>query len=497
MGYDQHLFISYAHIDNQPLSPEQRGWITRFHQTLEAILGTRLGREARIWRDDKLRGNDVFGDEIVEQFPRTALLVSVVSPRYVESEWCTREVREFCTAAEQRGGLVVDNKSRIFKVIKTPVETEEPLPPVMRRMTGYEFFTFDNDAPLELDPAYGEALAQKYNLKVAKLAWDVAQLIRKLENGNGSKETSPAAAPAATVTRPPIYLAECSYDCRESREALEADLRLQGYSVLPEHRLPRDEAEYVAEAEKLIRRCQLSIHLIGTAYGAVPDGPSNKSVVVLQNELAIRRSREAGLKRVIWLPESTSSQHAGQQEFITALHNDANTQYGADLITGDVETLKGAIHATLAALQKSREKPAPAAASSSGLVFLICDERDRTATVPLRRHLTACGFEVEIPVFEGDAATVREANRDLLQQSDAVLIFYGQGDEAWKRTVQNELRKLRSVREKAWRFTGTYLAQPLTSDKRDLLALERADVLDGLAGFTESALERLIQAMRR
>ena len=71
-------------------------------------------------------------------------------PVIVTSTATADEVREFCTAAEQRGGLVVDNKSRIFKVIKTPVETEEPLPTVMRRMTGYEFFTFDNDAPLEL-----------------------------------------------------------------------------------------------------------------------------------------------------------------------------------------------------------------------------------------------------------------------------------------------------------------------------------------------------------
>jgi hypothetical protein len=80
-SFRKHLFISYAHIDNQPLTPEQKGWISRFHATLEALLSMRLGKAARIWRDDKLQGNDVFADEIVDQFAQTAVLVSVLTPR--------------------------------------------------------------------------------------------------------------------------------------------------------------------------------------------------------------------------------------------------------------------------------------------------------------------------------------------------------------------------------------------------------------------------------
>jgi len=79
----------------------------------------RMGREAKIWRDEKLQGNDVFSNEIVAQFKQSAVLVSVVTSRYLNSEWCTREAREFCESAQQTGGLVVGNKSRVFKVIKT------------------------------------------------------------------------------------------------------------------------------------------------------------------------------------------------------------------------------------------------------------------------------------------------------------------------------------------------------------------------------------------
>ena len=95
MRFAKHLFISYAHIDNQPITPEQQGWITRFHASLEALLSMRMGGKAQIWRDEKLQGNDIFADEILDQFAQTAVLVSVLTPRYLNSEWCNKEVAEF------------------------------------------------------------------------------------------------------------------------------------------------------------------------------------------------------------------------------------------------------------------------------------------------------------------------------------------------------------------------------------------------------------------
>jgi len=48
----------------------------------------------------------------------------------------------------------------------------------------------------------------------------------------------------------------------------------------------------------------------------VPDGPSEKSVVILQNELAIQHAKKSGLERVIWLAEGTATQSPRQQAFI-------------------------------------------------------------------------------------------------------------------------------------------------------------------------------------
>lgn len=492
--FDKHLFISYAHIDNQPLTPEQQGWISRFHLSLEALLSMRLGSKAKIWRDDKLQGNDVFADEIADQFADTAVLVSVLTPRYLNSDWCTKEVAEFCNRAEQNGGIVVENKARIFKVLKAPVDAEETLPPIMKDLLGYEFFTIEDGTPLELDPAYGEKYGQDYNRKVVKLAFDISQLLTKLEAN--ADDTDPEDQGTAKAE---VYLAECSYDCKELREILEGELRRHGHTVLPDQRMPRDEDDYVTAVDQLLARCKLSIHLVGNTYGAVPDGPSQKSVTVLQNELAVKRSKSDALRRVVWLPLGTRPEQARQEAFVEALHQDAEAQFGADLITGDPEELKAAVRSALDKIERPQPAPAEAPTGSqngSRLIYLICDQRDRKATVPVRKFCRAQGFDVSLPAFEGDASAVREAHQQLLSSCDGIMVFYGAGDEAWMHTIGNELRKMPAYRGgKPVLANYTYLAGPKTADKEDLIDMEEPNLIDGLEQFSEAEMAAFVQAM--
>src|SRR5688500_19117515 len=67
--YEDDIFISYAHNDNQALMEGQRGWVDVFHQALERRLQVHLGAKAAIWRDPRLQGNEYFADTLVEQIP--------------------------------------------------------------------------------------------------------------------------------------------------------------------------------------------------------------------------------------------------------------------------------------------------------------------------------------------------------------------------------------------------------------------------------------------
>ena len=490
MAFDKLLFISYAHIDNQAVPPSHDGWISRLHASLEAMLSMRIGRPANIWRDAKLAGNDVFADEIVAQFASTALMVSVLTPRYLESGWCTRELREFCEQAQRHGGVVRGNKSRVFKVLKSPVDVQTALPAVVQEVLGYPFFAYEDNAPLELDPAYGEKYGQDYNRRVCKMAWDMAQAITELERSE--------AAPAASA-RTAVYLAECSQDRREFREMLEAELKLHGHTVLPDQRLPLDDEAACAQAvAQQLARCSLAIHLVGSTGGAVPDGPRGESIAVLQSRLAAERSHSSGLQRLIWLPTDTSAVQPAQQAFIAALRGDAQAQFGADLLGAGIEEFKAAMHAALRRI----EADAPSASDdkrdeAARMVYLVCTEPDREASRSLRQALQDRGIDVQLPAFQGDAASIREAHHRLLTSCDAVAVYYGAGGEAWKRSTDAELKKLRSLRaERSPDAKYTVLAEPRSADKYDIVAMRQPNLIDCLAGFQAASLEPLLSALR-
>ncbi|HEX8279483.1 MAG TPA: toll/interleukin-1 receptor domain-containing protein, partial [Segetibacter sp.] len=95
MKFEKDVFISYAHLDDKPLDEGTNGWITQFHRLLQTRLSQTIGHDLNIWRDERLTGNEVFGPEIEAQLPKLKVMVSIVTPRYVESDWCKRELNYF------------------------------------------------------------------------------------------------------------------------------------------------------------------------------------------------------------------------------------------------------------------------------------------------------------------------------------------------------------------------------------------------------------------
>jgi hypothetical protein len=60
---------------------------------------------------------------------------------------------------------------------------------------------------------------------------------------------------------------------------------------LPREDLSPHEQQWEAEIAKILADCKLSIHIVGNLPGMVPSGPSQKSIDILQNELAVRQSQ--------------------------------------------------------------------------------------------------------------------------------------------------------------------------------------------------------------
>ncbi len=195
-NYEDDIFISYAHNDNQALLEGQRGWIDNFHQALEKRLQVHLGAKAKIWRDPRLQGNDYFADALVEQIPRVAILVSVLSPSYINSEWCRREMELFCRVASETGGVRLGNRARIFKVEKINVPLGKH-PAELQGMTGYAFYYIDEKAnrARELSPESGPH-AIEYWQKIDDVAQDLTSLLEEMKRRSVGTDATPTNQPA-------------------------------------------------------------------------------------------------------------------------------------------------------------------------------------------------------------------------------------------------------------------------------------------------------------
>jgi hypothetical protein len=487
VSYEHDFLISYAHIDDQALVEGEKGWVTRLHRLLEIRVGQLSGRTPRIWRDPKLQGNDYFADTIIDRLPRIAALVSIFSPRYVQSEWCNRELKEFCRVAGHEGGVRVGDKARIFKVVKTPVG-QERLPEEVQPMLGYEFFVYDPQSgrPRELSPEFGPGADRAFLTKLDDLAYDIAQLLEMLER-NGAEATVPS--------KGTVFVAETTFDLREERESIMRDLMRNGYEVLPDRPLPLVAGELDALVREQIGRSKVSIHLIGKNYGVVPEG-GRESSIVRQQAVASEIGRGGALTNLIWIAPGLEIEDERQNAFIEHLQSDAEVHASAELLQTPLEDLKSLIHQKLAP-QPTPAKAAPAPSQQElTRIFLICDKSDIEAVRPLEDRLFDAGYEVLPSAFVEDEAEARQEHEESMRSADAILLYYGSASELWLRRKLRELQKSSGLgRQTPFLAKAIYVAGPPTQQKERFRTLEAMLLLEPAGGFEPDALAPFLAAL--
>jgi hypothetical protein len=491
MSFDADAFISYAHMDNVELIEGRKGWVANLHRALEVRVGQLLGKQPHIWRDPKLQGNDLFADALVGRLQRVAALVSVVSPRYVKSEWTRRELAEFCKAAESQGGVSYRDKGRIFKVLKTPVPLELH-PPELRSVLGYEFFRVDPDTGRvrELDEVFGPEAQRDFWIRLDDLAHDICCLLEMMESREDVAQTTQG-------ENGDIFLAETTYDLREQREAIRRDLQQHGYTVLPAGTLSLVASELKETVREDLARCRMSIHLVGRTYGAVPEGGA-ESVLEIQNELAIERGEKGGFSRLLWIPPGLQVEDERQRNVIEQLRMDPRIQEGADLLETFLEDLRTVIQDRLKQVEEPPKEPTVPVAVGGNLarLYLIYDQRDAGAASAWADFLFEQKLEVIHPVFDGDEAEVREYHDENLRTCDGALILYGAASECWLRRKLRELQKSAGYgRIKPAPTIAISLIPPKTADKERFRTHE-ALVIRQLDGFSPDPLRPFVSRVK-
>jgi hypothetical protein len=488
MSYESDLFISYAHLDNQPLVEGQKGWVEDFHRALAIRVGQLLGKEPQISRDQKLQGNDYFADTLIEQLRRVAVLVPILSPRYVKSEWTRRELAEFWRAATEQGGIRIGDKARVFKVLKTPVPLDMH-PPEVQPLLGYEFFTVDAETGRvrSLEQVFGPEAQREFWMKLDDLAYDLCQILQTLEGGIRPTE------PFAKTLPPAVYLAETTGDLKSARETIRRDLQLHGYRVLPSAPLPMVASELRTALAKELAECRLSIHLVGKHFSLVPEG-GTESMIEIQNSMAVERAEKGGFSRLVWIPPNLDIADARQSALIDQLRMNPRAQKGADLLETSLEDLR-----TLVENRLKQSRPVadlPRRLTDAAELYLIYDQRDCEAIEPWRTFFFEQGLEVTHPLFEGDETEVRLAHEENLRFCDAALVFYGAANESWLRRKIREVQKSAAYgRKQALGSLAIVIAGPRTPLKEKFRTHE-ATVVPQWEGFSPDPLLPFVQQVK-
>lgn len=486
-GFEDDVFLSYASIDDSVIAAAKTGWVSQLHRDLEKRVSEVLGHASKIWRDEgDLKGNDQLTPTLVSVLEKSGALLSVVSPGFIASKWCKKEVETFC--AKHGGKIELGGKSqfRIFKVVKYPVKREVQFDQI-REVLPYEFFErMGDDYAIELTPWGDISRSENYAMALCRLATDIARFLDTLKRGS------------VAAARSTVYLAETTSDLRKDRNSLWDDLRARGFEVLPDRELDWRSGDYRDQVRKFLERSVLSIHLVGAKYGAIPEG-EKESHVAVQAQLAGERCADSGFRRVIWIPVDLEPAEAEQQKFIDSLENDTSAQARTEFIQKKLEDLKTDLQIWLD--EQARAKSYPSAGTEAGKaaaykkVFIIADPQDiqSGAVDPLDDYLNDQGFEVKLSLPARDESEMLQAYQDNLHSCQGCIIYYGQGSGAWVDIKMADWEKF--FGQSSYPARAVYVAPPETAIKKRLRS-RAVQIMRESGEFPASDVDAFVQATR-
>jgi hypothetical protein len=440
--YRYGVYVSSAHVDDEPVYPADRGWVSVLLANLKQYLAVRRGdREAdSIWYDQRRLPRDRPSmDYFPEQVRQSRLILVILSPGWVSSEFCRRELAAF---VDSHHG---DVDRRIFVVERMPVESGHKIPEVLQDLNKYRFYRLDkNKAARTFGLPLPSPDESEYLAGIDDLARDIADQLRSTETARSTASTE-SSKPAALV-------AEVTDDLDSRRQELSRYLEQAGIEVLPlrAYGLARDEFERSMIAD--IARSALFVQLLGGYAGRrppdVPDG-----FLWLQYDLAKRSNVPILQWRSPDLDVSTIAMASQRRllglETVHAMPFEEFKRKVAD----DFNRLT---NSTPVGRQGLSEIP---------FIFINADRVDRASAEMIGKLLGDRGVDWVLPLSSGGGnARPEELRRELeenLIECDGMIIVYGAAPPAWVQQQLRLYRKLAHRRKSPPRLLALVQAPPM------------------------------------
>ena len=373
-GYKHDVFISYAHGDD-------REWINRLIDRLEAALTQRLGTKADIWiDDDQLRKSRDFSKEIPESVRSSAVFLLLPSPTYIRSRYCIdEECRVFAeTLPARRTRFATPGFANDLFALRCPI-----LP--IDGNEHWSLFSGLTDITFCDESDTFSAGSTTFDSSFRRVVGELVDLLKRMRNHSTSVF---------------LYPPHPGPGLKDVHGALVDELSAHSYRILPDR--PVNLADQLREAS-------LSVFLLGAEYEE------------RAGELADLAATQTDKPWVVWcspMVENARAEQSGFCAYLEQLDSASKTFLNAGILPAKLkEEVLGLLRPNPRALPQTDGKKR---------VYLVYNARDRAEVK--NAGLISFHFRKDFH-FEHPDDPAQHTVR--LSGSDGVLLVWGSADEDW------------------------------------------------------------------
>lgn len=502
-GLSREIFVSYAHVDDEPSGIATRGMVTTFVMELEKLLNEKLGvRKDRCWMDHQLAANDRV-DETLEMHVRgSRCLLLFMSRGYLASPWCQSEINNFL--ATNAGTF---NRENVFVVAIDETERGE-WPTRVQALTPVELFEKDNKGgmrrlgwprqPTDPHSPYWQRMNELANMLREQLLMAAppgqAAPIRAPAGNGPVSEKLPAAVRTATGG-PKVWIAQPTPDLYDEWDSLARAVRQAGATVLPAGAgvyLESDEAAFIRAAVNDLTSADMLIQLLGQDAGVAIGSGALDRLALLQHELA-RAARSSVFAQLLRWRSAAA---------VLRLGDDDHDPYGQLLLGAVACPFEQFRSQVVSDIELRMNPPAlPPSLSDSKGTLTVCvtaHERDRDLAANVCAVVKDLGaVPIDIGPRPSEGQTQSEYSQDfteLLNNVNGVILVRGQGSASWLHARHVQVRKVFAQRRlPVW---GAFLDGPPPAKKEDV-SCEGPGLLtlSCRSGVTPSPIERFLRQL--
>ena len=415
-GCRHDLFISYASENNR------EGWVEQFANALGQELGDLLGRQFvpkdSVYLDKReLEVAQSFPDRLTAAARDSAILVPILSPGYLTSEWCNRERTEFFSKLPYGAGPA----DCLAPILIRPVD-KAGLDKVYRDAERLSFLSADGQTPFAVG-------SPEWVMQYRKLAGQLKNALRNLRRKCR-----------------PVFLGKAAETERSQnlRAWCRTELERRCFRTAPVSLLALDDSEDVRAA---VQEAGLAVHFLGGADTSAMEAIET-SVEVCTGPTILYQPFRADLSadERIWLDDFERRLKAPP---------------------GRYQRLAGKNDQELLALadeQITRFREEAGVAQARVDLTLVCDEADLSGVRQLKDDITGKSpFALEFPDFLGAPLKAMERLRkwqDYLSRGEALLFYDGAAERNRLEPIWLKAQESRPGAKRSW-----FLAPPDLEDK--------------------------------